>query len=185
MNTESVEQGQRSMCKARFVSPAPSKVSRLQNKWVNKNLIILDENCMSDSFQALHNLQIPISSFKAKKYAQDQICYVGTFKAQERLNKQRILFVAGTLNFWAPLSDQNIRIIRLTYSIKDTIEQLDFIITKITQNSGQQYDCAMNNMQKIPYFLACQKIYRMYINKFKRENTQNGQIIHHKAYCFK
>ena len=65
------------------------------------------------------------------------------------------------------------------------MEQLDFIITKITQNSGQQYDCAMNNMQKIPYFLACQKIYRMYINKFKRENTQNGQIIHHKAYCFK
>ena len=106
-------------------------------------------------------------------------------KAQERLNKQRILFIAETLNFWAPLSDQNIRIIRSIYSIKDTMEQLDFIITKITQNSGQQYDCAMNNMQKIPYFLACQKIYRMYINKFKRENTQNGQIIHHQVYCFK
>ena len=34
-----------------------------------KKLIILDENCTSDSFQALHNLQIPIWSFKAKKYA--------------------------------------------------------------------------------------------------------------------
>ena len=44
-----------------------------------QNLIILEENCTSNSFQALHNLQIPIQSFKAKMYA--QICYVGTFKS--------------------------------------------------------------------------------------------------------
>ena len=38
-------------------------------KYMGKqNLIILEENCTSDSFQALHNLQIPIWSFKAKKY---------------------------------------------------------------------------------------------------------------------
>ena len=43
-------------------------------KYMGKqNLIILEENCASDSFQALW-------SFKAKTYAQDQICNVGTFK---------------------------------------------------------------------------------------------------------
>ena len=57
------------MLRTRFVSLAPSKASSLQNKWVKKKLIILDENCTSDSFQALDNLQIPIWSFKAKKYA--------------------------------------------------------------------------------------------------------------------
>ena len=34
-----------------------------------QNLIILEENSTYNSFQALHNLQIPISSFKVKKYA--------------------------------------------------------------------------------------------------------------------
>ena len=34
-----------------------------------QNLIILEEYCTSDSFQALHNLQIPMWSIKAKKYA--------------------------------------------------------------------------------------------------------------------
>ena len=59
------------------------------------------------------------------------------------------------------------------------MEQLHFIITKITKNFSQQYDCAMNNTCKIPYFLACRKICRTYINKLKRQNTQNGQITHH------
>ena len=87
----------------------------------------------------------------------------------------------STLNFWVLLSNPNNRIIRLIYSIKDTMEQLHFIITKITKNFSQQYDCAMNNTRKIPYFLACQKICRTYINKLKRKNTQNRQIIHHKS----
>ena len=65
------------------------------------------------------------------------------------------------------------------------MEQLHFIITKTTKNFSQQYDCAMNNARKIVYFLACQKICRTYINKLKRKNTQNGQITHHKVYCFK
>ena len=34
-----------------------------------QNLIILEKNRTSDSFQALHNLQIPTWFFKAKKYA--------------------------------------------------------------------------------------------------------------------
>ena len=91
---------------------------------------------------------------------------------------------AGSLNIWALLANQNNQIIRSIYSIKDTMEQHDFIITKITKNFSQQYDCAMNNTCKIPYFLACQKICRTYIKKVKRKNTQNGQIIHHKAHCF-
>ena len=60
------------------------------------------------------------------------------------------------------------------------MEQLHFIITKIIKNFSQQYDCAMNNMRKMPYFLACQKICRTNINKLKRKNTQNGQIINQK-----
>ena len=65
------------------------------------------------------------------------------------------------------------------------MEQPHFIITKITKNFSQQYDWAMNNTRKIPYFLAFPKICRTYINKLKRKNTQNSQIIHHKVYCFK
>ena len=65
------------------------------------------------------------------------------------------------------------------------MEQLPFIIAKITKNFSQQYDYAMNNTGKIPYFLACQKICQAYINKLKRKNTQNAQIIHHEVYCFK
>ena len=38
------------------------------------------------------------------------------------------------------------------------MEQLHFIITEITKNFSQQYDCAMNNKRKIPYFFASQKI---------------------------
>ena len=91
--------------------------------------------------------------------------------------------MAGTLNFLAPLLNQNIRIIRSIYSIKDKMEQLHFITTNIAKNVSQQYDCAMNNMRKIPSFLACQKICRTYINKSKRKNTQNGQIIYRKV-CF-
>ena len=52
-------------------------------------------------------------------------------------------------------------------------------------NFSQQYDCAVNNTHKKPYFLACQKICRMHINKLKRKNTQDGQIIHDKDYYFK
>ena len=89
--------------------------------------------------------------------------------------------IAGTLNFWAPRSNQNIRIIRSIHSINDTMEQLHFIITKITKNFSQLCDCAMNNTLKIPYFLACWKICRTYINKLRRENTQNRRIIHHKV----
>ena len=55
------------------------------------------------------------------------------------------------------------------------------MITKFTKNFSQQCDCAMNNTRKIPCFLACQKICRTYINKLKRKNTQNRQIIHHKS----
>ena len=122
-------------------------------------------------------------------------------KSLERLNKQKILFIAGTLNswntlqlenliagtlnFWALLSNQNNRIISSIYSIKDTMEQLRFITTKITKHLNQQYECATNNTSKIPYFLACQKICRTHINKLKRKNAQNGQIIHQKVYCFK
>ena len=62
------------------------------------------------------------------------------------------------------------------------MEQLHFIIIKITKNFSQQYDYAMNNTRTIPYFLAGQKICRTYINKLKRKNTENGQIIHHKVY---
>ena len=61
------------------------------------------------------------------------------------------------------------------------MEQLHFIITKITKNFSQQYDCAMNNLRKIAYFLACQQICGTYVNKLKRKNTQKGQIIHHKV----
>ena len=93
--------------------------------------------------------------------------------------------IAGTLYFWVPLSNQNTRIIRSIYSIKDAMEQFHFIITQIIKNISQQYDYAMNNTGKITYFLAYQKICRTYINKLKRKYTQNGQIIHHKAYCFK
>ena len=93
--------------------------------------------------------------------------------------------IARTLNFWAPLSNQNIRIIRSIHSVKGAMEQLHFIATKITKNFSQQHDCAMNNTRKIPYFLACQKICRTYINILKRKNRQNGQIIHQKVYCFK
>ena len=84
-----------------------------------------------------------------------------------------------------PLSNQNILIILSIYSNKDAIEQLHFIITRITKNISQQYDCAMNNTRKIPYFLACQKTCRTYTNKWKNRNTQNRLIIHHKVYCFK
>ena len=57
------------------------------------------------------------------------------------------------------------------------MEQLHFIIAKITKNVSQQDDCAMNDMRKIPYFLACQKICRMYINKLKRKNTQKFIVL--------
>ena len=60
-------------------------------------------------------------------------------------------------------------IVRSIYSIKDTMEQLNFITTKITENFNQQYDCAMNNTLTIPYFLACEKICRTYLNKLKRK----------------
>ena len=73
---------------------------------------------------------------------------------------------------------------RSIYSIKGTIEQLHFIITKTIKNFSEQYDCAINNTRKIPYFLACQKICRTCINKLKRKNTQSGKIIHHEVYCF-
>ena len=49
-------------------------------------------------------------------------------------------------------------------SIKDAVEQLHFIITKITKNFGQQDHCAIYNALKKRYFLACQKICRTYIN---------------------
>ena len=97
--------------------------------------------------------------------------------------KQLEHLIARTLKFWALLSNQNNRITRSIYPIKDTMEQLHFIITKITKNCSQQYDCAMNNTRKMPYFLAYQKIPRTYINKSKRKNTQNGQIIYRKV-CF-
>ena len=64
------------------------------------------------------------------------------------------------------------------------MEQLHSIITKITKNFSQQYDRAMNNMRNIPYFLAYKKIFWTYINKLKRKNTPNGQMIHYKVYCF-
>ena len=51
------------------------------------------------------------------------------------------------------------------------MEQLHFIITKITKNFNQLYDCAMNNMRKKPYSLACQKICWVYINKLKGKNA--------------
>ena len=86
---------------------------------------------------------------------------------------------------WAPLLNQNIQIIRSIYTIKDIMEQLHLIISKITKNFSQQYDCAMNYTRKISCFLACQKICQTYINELKRKNTQNGQIIHHKVYYFK
>ena len=78
-------------------------------------------------------------------------------KALERLNKYNILFIAEhliaqTFNFWAPLSNHGIQIIRLTYPIKNTQERLQFIITKISKNFSKEYDCAMNNTLKIPYF---------------------------------
>ena len=92
---------------------------------------------------------------------------------------------AETINFWAPLSNHVIRIIRSICSIKDIMEKLHFITTKITNDFSQQYDYAMNNTFKISYFSACQKICRMYINKLKRKNKQNWQKIHHKVYCFK
>ena len=84
-------------------------------------------------------------------------------KASERLNKWKLLFIAGkliggTLNFWAPLSNQNFRIIRSIFSITDTMEQHHFIIRKITKNFSKLYDCAMSNTPNRPYFLACQKI---------------------------
>ena len=69
--------------------------------------------------------------------------------------------------------------------MKNAMEQPHFIITTITQSFSQQYDYAMNNTRKIPYFLAFQKICRTYIDKLKRKITQNGQIIHNKVYCFK
>ena len=87
---------------------------------------------------------------------------------------------AETINFWAPLSNHVIRIIRSICSIKDIMEQLHFITTKITNDFSQQYGSAMNNTFKISYFSACQKICRMYINKLKRKNKQNWQKIH----CF-
>ena len=92
---------------------------------------------------------------------------------------------AETIDFWAPLSNHVIRIIRSICSIKDIMEQLHFITTKITNDFSQQYDYAMNNTLKISYFSACQKICRTYINKLKRKNKQNWQKIHHKVYCFK
>ena len=54
-----------------------------------QNLIILDENCTSDSFQALHNLQIPMWSFKAKKHPilRTRFVLLALSKALERLNK--------------------------------------------------------------------------------------------------
>ena len=61
------------------------------------------------------------------------------------------------------------------------MEQLHFIITKIPKNFSQQYDCVMNNLRKIAYFLACQQICGTYVNKLKRKNTQKGQIIHNKV----
>ena len=64
------------------------------------------------------------------------------------------------------------------------MEQLHSIITKITKNFNQQHDGAMNNTLNISYFLAYKKIFWTYINKLKRKNTPNGQIIHHKVYCF-
>ena len=89
-------------------------------------------------------------------------------KASERLNRKFYLWqehlTAGTLNAWAPLSNQNNRIILSIYSIKDTMEQLHFIITKITKNSSQQYDCVS---------LACQKICRTYIKEKYSKRTDN------------
>ena len=69
------------------------------------------------------------------------------------------------------LSNQSIRIIRSIFYVNDTMEQLHFIITKITKNFNQLYDCAMNNMRKKPYSLACQKICWVYINKLKGKNA--------------
>ena len=77
-------------------------------------------------------------------------------KALERLNKQKILFIAGTLDSWSTF-DLFVRFICSVYSLKDTMEQLRFIITKITKNFSQQYDCAMNNTRKISYFFQCVK----------------------------
>ena len=59
-------------------------------------------------------------------------------KASERLNKYNILFIAEhliaqTLNFWAPLSNHGIRIIRSIYPIKNTMERLQFIITDLQE----------------------------------------------------
>ena len=51
-----------------------------------QNLIILDENCTSGSFQALHNLKTLIWSFKARAMLRTRFVMLALSKASERLN---------------------------------------------------------------------------------------------------
>ena len=124
----------------------------------------------------LYKLQINKWSFNDKKsMLRARFFMFALSKASEGLT-------AGTLNFWELFSNQNIRIIRSIYSIKDTAS---FHNNKDHQEFLLTVWLCHNNTRKIAYFLACQKIYRAYINKSKRLNAENGQIIHHEVYCLR
>ena len=69
MNTESVEYGQRSMYRTRFVSVALSKASGLHNIWINNKIERKIKKIVHPTVFKLYILRIPTWSFKANKYA--------------------------------------------------------------------------------------------------------------------